>query len=369
MSGIGNVLKTQYDKLIAALVTVVLLGALVVVAVGIGRFGGIRKTFWRELAGKKPAHPQAALVDVGVYESAKQRLVEPPQIGEWTNALTVPETRVWCLECRYPISIRANTCPFCGVAVADENFVAKDRDTDLDGMYDGWEKEHNLDPRNPDDAARDSDGDGFSNLEEFKTDPSTDPFDPTKYPPLPQKLQVIDIEAVPFKLLFKSKITLPDGSFKFAINTRDERRTYFVKLKDEVEGFKVVKFESKIAKEIRGGVPVSIDTSILTLQRGKKLIPLTMGKRRSYEEQTGILLFSMDGSEHKVNEAGTLELKSEKYQVLKVDSRHQAVVIRRLPDGKQFVIRKASVRDSSGIGEVRSPHQANAGAIEGDVSQ
>jgi hypothetical protein len=39
-------------------------------------------------------------------------------------------------------------------------------DTDRDGMPDDWEKEHQLDPNNPEDRNADQDGDGYTNLEE-----------------------------------------------------------------------------------------------------------------------------------------------------------------------------------------------------------
>ena len=40
-------------------------------------------------------------------------------------------------------------------------------DTDRDGMPDDWEKEHQLDPNNPEDRNADQDGDGYTNLEEY----------------------------------------------------------------------------------------------------------------------------------------------------------------------------------------------------------
>jgi len=51
-------------------------------------------------------------------------------------------------------------------------------DKDDDGMPDWWEKEHGLDPEDPSDAEKDADGDGFTNLEEYKmgTNPSKDIF-------------------------------------------------------------------------------------------------------------------------------------------------------------------------------------------------
>jgi len=40
-------------------------------------------------------------------------------------------------------------------------------DTDQDGMPDEWEKAHGLNPRDPSDAAKDRDGDGYTNIEEY----------------------------------------------------------------------------------------------------------------------------------------------------------------------------------------------------------
>jgi len=46
-------------------------------------------------------------------------------------------------------------------------------DSDRDGMPDDWEKRHGFDPADPVDGARDADGDGYTNVEEFLnlTDP------------------------------------------------------------------------------------------------------------------------------------------------------------------------------------------------------
>ncbi len=40
-------------------------------------------------------------------------------------------------------------------------------DADSDGLPDDWEKKHNLDPHDASDAVSDTDGNGYSNIEEF----------------------------------------------------------------------------------------------------------------------------------------------------------------------------------------------------------
>ena len=51
-------------------------------------------------------------------------------------------------------------------------------DTDDDGMPDWWEKKYGLNPEDPTDGEGDLDGDGFTNLKEYKagTNPSKDIF-------------------------------------------------------------------------------------------------------------------------------------------------------------------------------------------------
>jgi pectate lyase len=52
-------------------------------------------------------------------------------------------------------------------------FATVPADRDHDGMPDEWEKQHGLNPDDPGDSAKDADGDGYTNLEEFLN--GTDP--------------------------------------------------------------------------------------------------------------------------------------------------------------------------------------------------
>lgn len=54
--------------------------------------------------------------------------------------------------------------------------VAIPPDGDKDGMSDTWERLYSLDPCNPDDAARDDDNDGYTNIEEYLNLLAHDPY-------------------------------------------------------------------------------------------------------------------------------------------------------------------------------------------------
>jgi len=56
------------------------------------------------------------------------------------------------------------------------NYTCAPIDTDGDGIPDGYELAHGLNPNDPTDAAQDADGDGMSNLQEYLA--GTDPQDP-----------------------------------------------------------------------------------------------------------------------------------------------------------------------------------------------
>ncbi|MEM2778880.1 MAG: Amuc_1099 family pilus-like system protein, partial [Candidatus Jordarchaeales archaeon] len=55
---------------------------------------------------------------------------------------------------------------------------------DRDGMPDGWEVQYGLDPLS-DDAGQDKDGDGFTNLEEYRA--GTDPTNSSSTPSVPSE--------------------------------------------------------------------------------------------------------------------------------------------------------------------------------------
>jgi hypothetical protein len=113
---------------------------------------------------------------------------------------------------------------------------------------------------------KDSDGDGFSNLEEFMSVPRTNPNDPKDAPASFNKLKLIGFKPVPFRLEFKGD---PSGEGKeFQINLKDLKgsaRSQYRKIGEQIEGapYKILKYEFKEGPNERG---VTVNLSELTIQ-------------------------------------------------------------------------------------------------------
>ena len=334
-------LKAVYDKLIALVVFLGIVASLAYLGWQAGMVREMQDHFVKEIDSMPIKHAHATPVDVADFKTGIERIGDPLQVkaAQWTNALFVPEARVWCVDCRRPIPEAAEKCPFCQAAQPAEPEQEEGRDLDRDGMKDVLELRYGLNPGNSADADEDADNDGFTNREELNANPPTNPHDPNDYPPITAKLYVTKIVPDPFKLRFKSVIRMPDGD-RFAINTRGDQRTYFKKIGEEVEGFIVHSYEPKFKVVERFGNQMRIDSSVLTLKRGDKLIPLVIGLDVQYNELTAHLLLTVDNSTYEVKKGDALELKGKKYEVIDIDTRRERVVIKRDQDGKELDVLK-----------------------------
>jgi len=137
-----------------------------------------------------------------------------------------------------------------------------------------WIIDHGLDILDNNVLNEDPDGDGFTNLEEWKNlkgdgSDSTDPQDPKSHPPYYTKLRLVRYIKVPFRLEFDAwdGDTAKQESLSFQINTLDVRQpTQFRKLGEMIEGtkFKVMKFVQKSQTDANTGSQQ--DVSELTVQ-------------------------------------------------------------------------------------------------------
>jgi hypothetical protein len=116
----------------------------------------VRVEIWARATGTEPAHLVAV---VGEYD--------PAQIG--IGQLELGRMLAFNFTRDETPTLQATWNP--GAESVDPG-----QDSDNDGLPDGWEILHGLDPRNPDDALLDTDGDGAGNGAEFQA--GTDPRDP-----------------------------------------------------------------------------------------------------------------------------------------------------------------------------------------------
>jgi hypothetical protein len=144
---------------------------------------------------------------------------------------------------------------------------------------------------------KDADGDGFSNLEEFKK--KTNPIDPKDAPPSLNKLKLVSYNPIPFRLGFKgasfsvNEIEDSKSDFKdttFQINLKDLKgsaRSQFLKLGEQVKGapYNILKYEPKPGPN---GINASGDLSELTLQNTETGNSISLVLNKEKDDPTSI---------------------------------------------------------------------------------
>ena len=195
----ANFLKLHYDKLLVVASLLLLVGSLVALVIGTSDANAERDSFRRDIQRMKKNFP-AEKVSRFSFDEAEKSLSNPYVMPTGGTFLVAAE-RVSCVQCRRPIRIDLDVCPYCG-AEQPTGEVSEDWDSDGDGIPDAVETAWGLNPRDPTDAEGDMDGDGFTNLEEYAA--QTDPLDGKIHPPKFDFLRVSGIEVRKFPFVLKS---------------------------------------------------------------------------------------------------------------------------------------------------------------------
>ena len=236
------------------------------------------------------------------------RIVEPsPDHGSYLAS----ETRVFCQQgdptdkrvaCARPIPFGLEKCPYCGVVQPKEEKPLLD--SDGDGMPDEWEIKYGLDPKDPSDAGKDKDEDGFTNFEEFEA--KTDPTDSSSHPDYLDFLKIEPLLKQTFMpFYFVSAREIPAGmklDFKDPSRTKEyDRGVYSVLVGEPIgkTGYVLKRYDHKVKKiPIKGSnVSREKDVSEAQVERvadGKK-ITLVKDVRQTPVETQVKLVFSRDG--------------------------------------------------------------------------
>jgi len=243
--------------------------------------------------------------------------------GTITNRLLVSEKRVACIDpaCLKPIDFHALTCPWC--QTEQPPLPTRGTDRDQDQIPDEQELALGLDPNDPYDARGDSDGDGFSNLEEY--DAKTDLNDPKSIPDPIVKLRIAKAVRVPLDLLFEGILAREQG-LKFQLNSRVRDRSYFPELGDEVEGYLVSEY-----------LPDDPKGPTLILTKGSYELPLVKGKPEQTQEWRLVLISLLDGERfQRVARDSVITVRGVDYKVIEIDGKK--ATLRDVETGKETSI-------------------------------
>ncbi|MDZ8117963.1 Amuc_1099 family pilus-like system protein [Pontiella agarivorans] len=249
---------------------------------------------------------EAAEVPVAVEREAPLPKFQPPEdvkiAMDGVGRLFTGSLRVVAVGSAYPIPYEAKVCPFSNIPQPGLDQL----DHDGDGMTDDWEKRFGLDRYNKADALSDADGDGFTNLEEFKA--STDPLLAAIHPPYAGKLRFVERKDIDFPLVFQGFMEQSDGTIIFQLNNPSTGKSHFAAIGDAVEHVVLQRF--KMDENGR-------DHRLYVMRDGIE-IELLRGKTALDPESTAELINILDRTPIIVTMGALLSLHNDKYTVLGV---------------------------------------------------
>lgn len=152
----------------------------------------------------------------------------------------------------------------------------------IDGLPMSWIEKYKLSIADVSVGHRDPDGDGFSNLGEYKA--STDPQDSSSHPPYVTILRVKQRTEKPYRITFQNK-SLIDGEWQFQIATPDgSKRSRILKKGDLFDGFQITGFEEKTQPPVPPAFVTDVSQLSLLNQKSQESAVLTINKEQNIPE-------------------------------------------------------------------------------------
>ena len=193
------------------------------------------------------------------------------------------------------------------------------------GIPNKWFSDNGLDLLAPDAPEQDTDGDRFSNREEFVG--NTNPNDKKVTPPFRNKLKLKKYIQIPFRLVFKVR----DGDI-MQINTVDLRQpSQFLKVGDRIAGtnFEITKLEKKEGVDSLGTKTDVSEATIRNIETKAEII-LVLGVIANSPDTYALFKYLYDDSEFKVKRDGDFQLKPDDkttYKLVDINNNEAVITI------------------------------------------
>ncbi len=334
-----ELLKKSYEKLIFALVLIGLLASVLLLIILVDK----EKSRLQSMINEQQQAPISSAIksfDTEPVQNAIESLSAPFQITIRSNKMFTAEERIACVSCGRPIPPEAKECPYFNCKASQPEEAARPpADSDNDLIPDDYEKSHALNPFS-DDSKTDSDGDLFSNIEEYRQ--GTLPNDANSHPPYASTLKVLKIARLSLPLVFHSIIKTAEGE-KFGLRNTLSGKDLYIKLNDSItlrsedgkeEKYQLVYYTNIIQQVARGGVKVKEDKSEIVFENKGEKYKLIRGETGTQGPIYVHLLFTLNGETFICKIGDTIQLNKKPHKI--VDIKTNSVIVSDLSSGKEF---------------------------------
>lgn len=257
-------------------------------------------------------------------------------------------------------------CPFCSHALPalQAKVVVIDNDTNKNGVPDDLELKWGLNLDDPGAVNTDGDGDGFSFLEEFQA--KTDPMNAQSHPPFALKLYLDKIKELPLNMIVKGisyRNSEEPAKWRLQLEVVSTSRRIYPEpkigdtvpvpvegSKDAFVEYKILSVQKVLVKN-ESKLGIFDDCSIVTFEQknGSQQIKAIVGKtifdpRESYVLYDAIADKNIVCYKNDKIILGNKTFGEEEYILAESDKRIPAVTVKRVKDGKEFVLPLKSSR-------------------------
>ncbi len=304
-----ELLRRHYEKIILGFFLVLVLGGsgyrladLRRVRLELEQYRANSKTLKSATVGDmiKPLDPKQFRAELAVFDTKRLewKADNEPGGGDLMN----PRQYMRCAnpECPYYILYDMDVCPYCHTKQGEKKKkgVSSGDDMDRDGIPDEFEKKYKaLDPNVSTDADRDSDGDWFSNRQEYEAD--TSPDDPKSHPPYAEKLRFLGTIRKPLDIMFTRLIRNDPNdpkSWDLFLRVRKGGRwkNRIRRIGESAGDYKIldVRYKSKKVFQKATNTEVTKDVSEVVLQKGNEE-PITLVRNETTFEKGIIVRFAL----------------------------------------------------------------------------